>query len=73
MPTPLPRRLTKQALTEELLDPKTMAIRQRGDYGTGVTPSVGQVAVTAMGNQLMAGSSEPGDTLGISSVPRGGV
>jgi hypothetical protein len=70
---PTPRRLTKQALSEELLDTKTMGIRQRGDYGTGVTPSVGQVAVKLSSDQLMAGSSEPADSLGISSVQRGGI
>lgn len=67
------RRLSKQALFEELLDPQTMAIRNRSDYGTGTTANVGEVAVKATSDQLIAGSSEPADSLGISSVLRGGV
>ena len=67
------RRLSKQALCEELLDPKTMGIRKRGDYGTGVTRNVGEVAVKATSDQLLAGSSEPGDTRGLSRFSGSGV
>jgi hypothetical protein len=67
------RRYTKQALFEELLDPKTMTIRQRGDYGTGVEPNVGEVSVAHTTDQLAASSSEPADTYGVSAVPRGGI
>jgi hypothetical protein len=67
------RRVTKQVLMEELLDVKTMSYRNRGDYGSGVTPSVGQVAVKKTTDQIIAATSEPADTRGISSLPRGGL
>lgn len=67
------RQLTKQALLEELLDPKTMAYLTRGDYYTGVAPTPGQVAVKKTTDQLIPGTSEPSDRFGYSALPRGGV
>lgn len=72
MTTP-PLRRTKQVLFEELLDPKTMAIRQRGNYGTGTAVDVGEIAVRHTTDQVAASASEPADRYGVSAAPRGGL
>jgi hypothetical protein len=73
IPVIAPRRLSKEALEEELLDPQSLTLRKRGDYGTGVEPNAGEIAVHATTDQLIAATSEPADRFGVSSVPRGGV
>lgn len=73
MTSPTPRRLSKQALTEELLDPKTMTIRKRADYGTGTAENVGEIAVHATSDQLLAAAGEPGSSRGLSRINAAGI
>lgn len=67
------RRVNKKVLFEELLDPKTMGIRKRGDYGTGVAANVGEVAVSNTTDQLAASTAPSAGRYGVTSVAFGSL